>query len=91
MKGDELPPHKRAIWDKIYQICDLLDRKGHKGPEDEGYERLMRLLEKFIIDLQAEGYNGRRPADERRRRVRLRYPAASLGPKSGHFEVERRG
>jgi hypothetical protein len=55
MKRDELPPHRRAVWDKIDQICDLLDRKGHKGREDEGYERLMCLLERFIIDLQAEG------------------------------------
>ena len=55
MERDKLPPHKRAIWDKIDQICKMLDNKEHKEQNDEGYNRLMYLLEKYMQDLQAKG------------------------------------
>jgi hypothetical protein len=51
MAREELPPRKRALFDEIERICDLLDSKDRT---DEGYERLMDLLQKYIVDLQAK-------------------------------------
>jgi hypothetical protein len=53
MAREELPPHKRALFDRIEQICNLLDSKDRTALGEE-YERLMGLLQKFIVELQAK-------------------------------------
>ena len=50
MRREQYPPHKRAFWDRIERLSVRLDR-----PElgDANRERLMYLLEKYTVELQA--------------------------------------
>jgi hypothetical protein len=53
MEIEKSPAYKRALSDRIDRVCALLNRKDPKD-QDEGYQRLMDLLEKYIVELQAE-------------------------------------
>ncbi len=51
MKNNETPMPKHAVLTKIDQICVVLDGKIRDNPNDEGYNRLMDMLEKYLHKL----------------------------------------
>jgi hypothetical protein len=51
MKANETQMPKHAILAKLDQICVILDGKIRNNPNDEGYNRLMDMLEKYLHKL----------------------------------------